>query len=285
VNTEFNPVTLNFQEFGSARETCILLHGFGDGAYVWNAFTPSISSFFRTIAVDLRGHGDSPWDPTGEYGIRQHVTDVLQIIDVAQPGRFVLVGHSLGGEIALRIAAACAGRVIGCVLVDFGPDTNREGGTRIIADFNDSARVWHSLFQYELWLRERRPLMHPSMVATVAFGALRRRPDGTFQLKCDPAIGRQKLRECHDNFVLWEMLKSFPFPVLVIRGVGSSVLSRAVAKRMEKILLNPHLRMIPNAGHAVMTDNPEAFADALHPFLLETLHWAKTRINNYERLN
>jgi pimeloyl-ACP methyl ester carboxylesterase len=269
VNEKLDRLPLNFHESGSASATCVLIHGFGDGKYVWDRFTSSISDLFRTIAVDLRGHGESPWDRSGEYHIDQHVTDVLRIIDVLQLTCFVLVGHSLGGEIALRVADARRDNLIGCVLVDFGPDINREGSARIIHDFNDSVRTWHSLFEYESWLRERRPLVHPSMVAALAFGALRQQLDGTFRLKCDPAIGRLTMRERHDNTLLWRMLASIPSPVLIIRGVGSSVLSREVAERMRNVLPNAHLRMIPNAGHAVMTDNPEAFADTVHRFLSE----------------
>jgi pimeloyl-ACP methyl ester carboxylesterase len=106
---------------GRGGSACILIHGFGEGAYVWNRFSPSISQLFRTLSIDLRGHGDSSWDQTGQYPIQRHVTDVVGLIDALQLKRFVIVGHSLRGKIAIRIAAARSSDVIGLTVVDFLP--------------------------------------------------------------------------------------------------------------------------------------------------------------------
>jgi pimeloyl-ACP methyl ester carboxylesterase len=66
---------------------------------------------------------------------------------------------------------------------------------------------------------------------------------------------------------LWKMIASISSPVLVLRGIGSAVLPSDVAERMEKVLPNGRLQTITGAGHALMSDNPGEFADALYPFL------------------
>jgi pimeloyl-ACP methyl ester carboxylesterase len=228
-------LSLHINQWGTGNEACILLHGFGEGAYNWDNFAPSIAKLFRTLAVDLRGHGDSWWHPKAEYDVEGHVADVVEVIDALRVERFVLVGHSLGGEIAIRIAAARPKSVIGLVIVDFGPELNPEGSDRVLADFNDSVRTWDSLSEYEVWLQKRRPLISPAMISDLSAGALRTRPNGGYLLKCDPALGTAKTRE-KNTAMLWKIIASIASPVLVLRGIGSAALHDDVAKRMERFV-------------------------------------------------
>jgi pimeloyl-ACP methyl ester carboxylesterase len=257
---------LNAKQWGAGSDACILIHGFGDGAYVWDRFSPSIAKLFKTLSVDLRGHGDSSWDPTGRYDADGHVDDVLDLIDALEIRRFVLVGHSLGADIAIRIASMRPSSVIGAVIVDFGPELNQEGAERVRDDFNDGIRTWGTVGEYASWLQARRPLADLAMIEELARGALRAAPNSGFRLKCDPALGNayQAQQQAEE---LWEMLKRISSPVLVIRGIGSAVLPREVSDRMEKVLQNGTSRTIGGAGHAVMSDNPEDFEKALSPFL------------------
>lgn len=259
-------LSLHVKQWSTGTEACILIHGFGEGAYIWDNFAPSIAGLFRTLAVDLRGHGDSSWHPKGEYDVEGHVADVIQVIDTLRIERFVLIGHSLGGEIAIRIAAARPKSVIGLIIVDFGPDLNPEESDRVLTDFNDSIRTWNSVSEYGAWLQEHRPLVSPAMIRELSVGALRAHPDGGYRLKCDPALGTAKNREKRAA-ILWKMIASISLPVFVLRGIGSAVLSSDVAERMEKVLSNGRLRTITQAGHGVVVDNPREFADALYPFL------------------
>jgi len=258
---------LHIREWGAGSDVCILIHGFGEGAYVWNRFAPSVARLFRTLTVDLRGHGESSWDPTGRYPVECHVADMLDVIEALRLKRLVMVGHSLGGDIAIRIAAARPRTIVGLVLVDFGPDPIPEGSARVRSDFNESMRTWSSVQEYASWLRERRLLLDLGMVQDLALGALRVTSEGNFTPKCDPAMGKEDSAEDHAE--VWRLLERISSPVLVVRGIGSAVLSADIARRMSKVLRNGRIRVIDRAGHAVMSDNPEEFAEALAPFLLE----------------
>jgi pimeloyl-ACP methyl ester carboxylesterase len=244
-----------------------MIHGFGDELHVWEDLAETLAPLFRVVAIDLRGHGDSGWDPNGSYKIQDYVDDVLQLIDAISCGRFVLVGHSLGGEIAIRIAAAQKQSVCGLVLVDFGPELNQIGTERALSDFNASIRTYESVAEYAGWLTERRPLACSTIVARLARNALRIRADGTAQLKCDPAIGRQV--KARDPAALWTALGTISAPTLIVRGAGSAVLPSETALHMAKELVNGRLITISCAGHAVMTDNPREFRDKVRSFLAE----------------
>src|SRR5262245_51094565 len=267
VTSAANGARLHIREWGTGSDVCILIHGFGEGAYVWNRFAPSIARLFRTLAVDLRGHGESSWNPKGRYPVECHVADMLDLIEALRVKRLVMVGHSLGGHIAIRTAAARPRIIVGLVLVDSGPDPIPEGSVRVRSDFNESMRTWSSVQEYASWLQERRPLLDLSMVRDLAAGALRVTPEGDFRSKCDPAMGKEGSAE--DQAEIWRLLERISSPVLVVRGIGSAVLSADIARRMSKVLRNGRIRVINRAGHAVMTDNPEEFAEALAPFLLQ----------------
>lgn len=259
-------LALHAQEWGGGTVACILIHGFGDGAYVWNEFAPSLASFHRTVAVDLRGHGESGWDAAGRYRVQDHVADVLQVIDALGIGRFVLIGHSAGAEVAIRIAALQCANVVGAALIDFGPTPNMQGMAHALANFTASLRSYGSVSEYAQWLHSQRPLAEPAVLWRIAADALRPQSNGRYRLKCDPAVANVRAGG-PDSAALWNMLKSIVCPVLVIRGAASAVLSRETAEQMTRILRNGSLHIVRAAGHAVMIDSPREFAQAVHPFL------------------
>lgn len=70
----------------------------------------------RLLAVDLRGHGHSPWNPP--WSIEQHVADVLEVLDAHGLDRVPVLGHSFGGAIAVHLSRAAPRRVERLVLID-----------------------------------------------------------------------------------------------------------------------------------------------------------------------
>jgi pimeloyl-ACP methyl ester carboxylesterase len=215
-------VSLYAKQWGAGAAACVLVHGFGNGSYVWDRFSPAIGQFFTTVTVDLRGHGESSWDPAGRYEADGHVDDVIDLIDALGINRFMLVGHSLGGDLSIRIAARWPERVIGAVIVDFGPELSQEGADRIRDEFNYAFRTWSTVGEYATWLRVRRPLADPAMIEEMARGALRAEPGFGFRLKCDPALGNA-YQAGQQAGELWGMLRRIASPILVIRGLASAV--------------------------------------------------------------
>lgn len=81
----------------------VLLHGLGERASGWDPVRPALAADHTTYAVDLRGHGDSDWP--GVYSHDVIEADVTGLLDRLGLTRVVLVGHSMGGSVALRIAS------------------------------------------------------------------------------------------------------------------------------------------------------------------------------------
>lgn len=97
-------------------EVIILLHGFCGSSAYWEKVIPYLSGSFRVIAPDLRGHGESD-APLGAYSIDQMADDVLFLLDTLEIKESYLLGHSLGGYIALSFAERYASRLKGFGLI------------------------------------------------------------------------------------------------------------------------------------------------------------------------
>ena len=82
----------------------VLVHGGRDQKRSWDHVAGALSANYRVIAFDLRGHGESDWVSDGDYGVMDHVFDLASLLKTLNIDRFTLIGHSLGGNIALRYA-------------------------------------------------------------------------------------------------------------------------------------------------------------------------------------
>ena len=272
---------LHLLEWSTEGVPMLLLHGFGNEAHIWDDFAPIVAPYYRTLALDHRGHGRSDWDPEGRYAIDLLVDDVEAVTAALGIDRLVLVAHSLGGRVATLFAGRHPERVAGFVIVDIGPETDPRGSLRIRQDVEANLQpVFASPEEYARTLSLAYPAATPDALRRMARHGLRQRADGRFELAIDPvwrgvtagrgnasAEAEQQERELQKR--MWDALAALTCPVLVVRGAASDILSPEVADRMvDDVLRNGRLAVVPQAGHSVMTDNPSGFNDAVAAFAL-----------------
>jgi len=258
----------------------VLLHGFGNDAHIWDDFAPSVAPHYRVLALDHRGHGDSDWDPQRRYEHEALLADVESATAELGIERLVLIGHSLGGRIATLFAGRHPERMAGLVIVDVGPEVDARGRLRIRMDVESRpSPVYASTAEYARDLSLAYPAAQPDALQRMALHGLRRRDDGRYELKMDPALrgafssgetlAEAEAREREMEQALWDALAKISCPTLVVRGAASDILSPDVADRMvEEVLPRGRLAVVARAGHSVMTDNPEGFRDAVCEFVL-----------------
>jgi pimeloyl-ACP methyl ester carboxylesterase len=257
----------------------LLVHGFGNEAHIWDDFAPVVAPYYRAVAVDLRGHGDSAHDPQRRYDYESHVRDLESVTDALEIDRLVLIGHSLGGRISTLFAARHPDRMAGLVLVDAGPELDARGISRISLDVERSfEQSFASLAACRSALAHAYPAAGSAAIERMARYGVRQLEDGRYRRKTDPSYhaARGELTaeaaeelERRTSKELWEALGRITCPALVVRGAASDVLDPDTADRMvEEVLADARLAVVPRAGHSVMIDNPEGFAEAVSAFAL-----------------
>jgi pimeloyl-ACP methyl ester carboxylesterase len=233
-----------------------------------------LSPRHRVLTPDLRGRGRSAWDPHWQnYHPGTYVGDVRALIAHAQLDRFVIVGTSLGGILAMLIAASSPQRVAGIVLNDVGPEVAPDAVARISQYVGRNAPVknWHEAAEQA---RATYGAALPDYSNEDWLGYARRgyseNSAGIPVLDMDPKIGdavraAAGAGPAPDLWPLWTALRSIP--MLAIRGEHSDVLSRATLTRMAQEHPGMETLTVPNRGHAPTLDEGVCIA-AIERFLL-----------------
>jgi pimeloyl-ACP methyl ester carboxylesterase len=271
-------LSLHALEWSSEGTALLFLHGFSNDAHVWDWVAPMAAPHYRTLAFDQRGHGDSDRDPEGRYDHETMARDANAALESLGIARAVIVGHSMGGRVAMRFAGLFPEKLAGLVIVDSAPDLDARGTTRISLDVQQQDWSFASVADYERVLQRQYAVTPPEILAKLAVHWTRRRADGRYELKLDPGfmkarqgVSAEDAKKWSEQEArhLWAALEKLPCPALVIRGAASDVMSAEVADKMaDDVIPNAKLETIARAGHSVMLDNPPAFEKALAAFIL-----------------
>ena len=261
----------------------LLLHGGGQTRHSWHHTAGVLGERgFHVYNADLRGHGDSDWSPDGDYVLDAFAADVRAIangIAMTDPQHRLpaLVGASLGGISSLAAVGETADAVASAlVLVDVGPQIEREGADRIgafmmehmVEGFATLEEVAASIGTYN----PHRP--RPSNLEGLKKN-LRQR-DGRWFWHWDPAFITGRRGSSDETRMLTEPVRlhnaTIAFaqrniPTLLVRGRQSDLLSEEGAR--EYLRLVPHAQFIDvaGAGHMVAGDRNDIFNDAVVEFL------------------
>ena len=265
-----NGLTLHYLEWGEAEAPDIVcVHGYTGSADAFNALARQREDRYRILALDVRGHGESAWPPTGVYSYADQAGDLAEFAKQLRLDKFVLIGTSMGGIIAMAYAAEHAERLLGLVINDIGPDVEA-GSQRITGLVGSRPDEFGTLEEAMAYRRSVSPIVAGRSLEDqreLALGVLRRRPDGRWGWKMDPAYIEQRVKHgTPARPPLWPALQALPCPTMVVWGTDSDVLSETQARRMVEVLPRGELVAVPGIGHAPTLVEPVVLA-ALDRFL------------------
>jgi pimeloyl-ACP methyl ester carboxylesterase len=254
----------------------ICLHGLTRNSRDFEDIAPHIAGQGRRVlALDMRGRGQSEWDPQpGRYTPTTYVADVLGLLDALGLARAIFIGTSMGGIITMALAAKRLDCIAASILNDVGPEIAADGVARIksyvggagpIASWDDAAHYCEDIngvafpdYAHADWKRFARRIF--------------RDHDGIPRLDYDPAIAvqMQNGKFKASSFAAWLMFRRLARrrPTLLVRGALSDLLSSDIAQRMRKAAPNMSYVEVPNVGHAPMLSEPAA-ASAIDDFLAQ----------------
>lgn len=264
---EVHGLKFHYLDWGNAgNEHLLLLHGSLQQAHSWDFVSLSLCSDYHVVALDARGHGDSQWATDGDYSLSAHVGDVDGFVEALGLGKFILVGHSMGGRNAYVFTSLHPDKVSALAIVDIGPDVVTSGQDRI-QRFRELPDELDSYEEFAERIQEYtgRPLEQVMGALTYS---VRRRPDGKWTWKYDRILRSPDYRpESLEPSALWRSLKSIRCPTLIVRGSKSDILSTDTLKKMLEVIPGSTSAVVPWAGHLVPGDNPAGFLSELRMFL------------------
>jgi pimeloyl-ACP methyl ester carboxylesterase len=227
----------------------ILTHGYSSTSAMWQGQIEALAKRHRLILWDMRGHGQSdyPDDPSA-YSEALTVGDIAALLDQVGAAKAIVGGLSLGGYMSLAFYRAHPERVSALLIIDTGPgfkkDDAREAWNKRAHETADRFER-HGLDVLKSASRERSSVSHrdASGLARAARGMLTQR----------------------DARVI-ELLPEIKVPSLVVVGADDTPFL-AASDYMAAKIPGAQKAVIPAAGHAVNIDQPQAFIDAVVPFL------------------
>lgn len=255
---------LFFREYGVADDPTplLFLHGLFGSSSNWRGIVKRFETSRRILVPDLRNHGRSPHNNDVSYAAQ--AADVVELLDRLDIPQALLIGHSMGGKVAMRLGLHHSDRVAGLVCVDIAPANYDEG--RFGPVFDAMAAV-------DLPTLESRQQADERLCAYLPARALRSYllqnlvKDSTgwhWRLNLEALErGMSELSACDI-----ESGQPFPGDALFIYGGQSPYVKPDHLPVIRRLFPFSRIRQISGAGHWVYADDPQGFVEALSAFLV-----------------
>jgi pimeloyl-ACP methyl ester carboxylesterase len=258
----------------------VLVHGGAAHARWWSHLGPHLAGGgrHRVVALDLSGHGDSGWRE--HYSLDRWADEVVAVADHAgMTSPPAVIGHSMGGFVAIGAAARHGDRLAGAIIVDSPvrkPDPESEEGRggrmfrqpKTYPDLDEAMEHFH--------LVPPQPLPAPYVIDHVARHSLRE-TDGGWSWKFDPGLFVRRERRQPGDY--GRELAQVRCRVAVLHGERSSIVDERITDYMaEQLGRTAPFVEIPQAHHHLILDQPLAFLAAVRALLADWEHSVARRI-------
>ena len=257
--------------WGTEPPRVVLLHGGGQNAHTWD--TVVIGLGLPALAIDLPGHGRSAWREDGDYGPIPNATTIEPVVRELAPDADLLVGMSLGGLTAMRLAVSAPDLVRRLVMIDVTPSAPERHEQMTKAQMGAVAlvqgeRIFPSFDAMVDAVVATSPHRSRESLQRGVFHNAKQLDDGTWTWRYDTFRKAPSDEESGNQvrgFVgLWDDVPSLTAPTTLIRGAKSFFVNDDDAAEFARTA--PGFRqviVVPDSGHSVQGDQPRALVDIL----------------------
>ncbi|WP_407644457.1 alpha/beta fold hydrolase [Dongshaea marina] len=243
----------------------LLLHGlFGDRGNL-NVIAKHLEPDMQVISVDLRNHGDSPHSDTHDYP--SMAQDILKLLETLELNQCHLLGHSMGGKVAMQLALIAPERILSLMVADMAPVPYTED--RHSAVFKalkqvEQARVSsrqqaEQLLSTQLDCPATRQFLLKSLTLKSGYGQWK--------------FNRAALEANYQNIMDWPSQDSqYPGPTLFIKGGESDYIQAAHQQAIAGLFPNAQAKVILGTGHWLHAEKPRLFNRTISEFLCSAVN-------------
>jgi pimeloyl-ACP methyl ester carboxylesterase len=269
---------LHYVDWGNPEKPLLLLiHGGRDHCRNWDWVAHELRRDWHIVAPDLRGHGDSEWSRGGAYAMIDYTLDVAQLLDALQVFPVTIIGHSLGGSIALQYSGTYPDRVQRLVAIEGlgpppgmirdtpAPERMRHWVGEMQALARRHPRRYARLEEAVERMREANPNLSAEQAHHLTVHGVSRNEDGSYTWKFDNYVRAASpyMFNMRDARELWQQITC---PTLLVRGTESWA-SDPEKDGRATAFKNYRLVNIERAGHWVHHDQLARFLSEVRAFL------------------
>jgi len=260
----------------------VMLHGWPESSYCWEAVTPFLNPKLRVIAPDLRGLGDSERTMQPDlYQKAELAKDIVELMDALNIDQFYLAGHDWGGVVAQEVALLVPRRVKKFIIMNIPVITNAKGNAEAMKIMCSRGSVpnWYQYFQQQPGLAEAMIKGNEDVWIRYFFGSAGKKgliPAEAideyircYRIENTPATGAGYYRNIRNDAKRWVTLAGvkFPMPTLYVYGNKDVVVIPEYLNHIEECFDNIKVVQV-EAEHFVQEQEAEKVAALLNDFLV-----------------
>jgi pimeloyl-ACP methyl ester carboxylesterase len=251
--------------WGAEEPHVVFLHGGGQNAHTWDTVILGLGE--PALAIDLPGHGRSQWREDGDYGPKLNANTIESMIAELAPNAELLVGMSLGGLTAMRLAVQRPHMVRRLVMVDVTPSapqrhselTDAQKGAVALVQGPRSFPSFQSMVDMAVLVSPNRSR---ESLRRGVFHNSKQLDDGTWTWRYD------EFRKADGFDGLWDDVPNLATPTTLVRGADSAFVNHEDADEFARTAPGFNaVHVVPNSGHSVQGDQPLALIQILRDVL------------------
>ena len=258
-----NGLRLHYLDWGTAsRPPLLMVHGIGRVAHTFDHIAPSFTADYHVIAIDMRGHGDSAWDPEAHYLVEDHAKDFEALVAQLGLRGVTLWGNSTGGRVVQVYAGLHPDNVRALIVEDVGPERPKTISDNFARSVERGAKGWASEDELLAQLKRENQGTSEDQLRVYAHYASKRDANGRVIWKRDPQLAK--------GFVeteLWQYVRRITSPTIYILGGRSTIVPPETQAQLKQTIPGVQIVTMPGLGHYPSQEQPEAFTKIAKEFL------------------
>jgi len=243
-------VHVQYRVYGAGEPALVFIHGWSCDSNYWREQLPEFGKKYTLVTVDLAGHGGTDGNRT-EWSIAHFGQDVATALSAVPNKQIILVGHAMGGPVAIEAARLLKGRVIGIIGVDTfksigAPLPSKAQVDAVIKPFEaDFIGQTRTLVADHLFVKGA----HPQLAQKIAY-----------DMSLSPPRVAVPVMRALLEYDFTEPLKDIAVPIVAINSDLGEPVNEA---RIRKVLPKFRTVTLPGTGHFLMMEDPQRFNPAL----------------------
>lgn len=249
----------------------IIIHGLYGSSDNWVSIGRKLAENFEVFIIDQRNHGKSPHSPDHNYQVLK--ADLLEFMDAQSIVKAIIIGHSMGGKVAMFFAADYPERVSHLIVADISPSSYQfTSSTQLLAH----TTIIRAMFNLDFYGISNRQEVDDILAKSIPENRIRqfllknikRSKNNEYSWRLNIRTIKNELKNIMEGLDE-NQTEISGFPVLFIKGGNSDYIQKDDEKIIKKIFPYADIETIPNAGHWLHAEQPELFLEKINDFILQ----------------